>query len=161
MPPVDLEKPVFARVTRHFNVTPERVFDAWLAPQMVGRWMFGPAVRNEEVVRMTANAWVGGSFSFVVRRNGEEIDHIGYYVEIVRPRRLVFTWAVAPDRPDASHVYIDIASQGKECDLTLSHELHPNWADYVGPTEASWNLVLDSLAAALGERGTVALRPHP
>src|SRR5258708_38988879 len=103
---VDLKKPVFARVTRHFNVSAERVFDAWLAPQMIGRWMFGPAIRNEEVVSMTANAWAGGSFSLIVRRNGEGIDHIGYLFRIIRPPRPVFHWPLAPGQAHASPVHI-------------------------------------------------------
>jgi len=35
---------VSARVTRHFTASPERVFDAWLDPHMLGTWMFGPCV---------------------------------------------------------------------------------------------------------------------
>jgi uncharacterized protein YndB with AHSA1/START domain len=39
------------RVTRRYNAPPGRVFDAWLNPEMIGKWMFGPALRDEEVVR--------------------------------------------------------------------------------------------------------------
>ncbi|WP_335342470.1 SRPBCC domain-containing protein [Polycladomyces zharkentensis] len=61
---------------------------------MIGKWMFGPAhpEREEEVVRISLDPRVGGSFSFVVRRQGQEMDHVGEYLEIERPRRLVFTW---------------------------------------------------------------------
>ena len=79
------------RVTRRYTAPPERVFDAWLDAEMIGKWMFGPALRDEEIVRLSLDARVGGSFSFVVRRQGEEIDHMGEYLEIDRPRRLVFT----------------------------------------------------------------------
>lgn len=90
------------RVTRRYTAPPERVFDAWLDAEMIGKWMFGPALRDEEIVRLSLDARVGGSFSFVVRRQGEEIDHMGEYLEIDRPRRLVFTWGYGWRRPTAA-----------------------------------------------------------
>lgn len=147
---MNTESHVYARVTRRFDASPERVFDAWLNPEMIGRWMFGPAIREEEVVKIAADARVGGTFSFVVRRQGVEIDHIGEYLEIDRPRRLVFTWAVAPDRIDSSRVMVDIVPRGSGCELTLTHQLAPDWADYRSRTEEAWTKMLDSLAATLG-----------
>src|SRR5262245_33774950 len=103
-------------VTRHFDASPERVFDAWLDPEKIGKWMFGPALREEEVLRIVADARVGGSFSFLVRRQGEEIDHVGKYREIDRPRRLVFTWGIAGQSEDESLVTIEIAAQETAAD---------------------------------------------
>jgi len=51
--------------------------------------MFGPAIRDEEIVHLALAPKVGGSFSFLVTRNGEDIEHVGKYLEIVRPSRLV------------------------------------------------------------------------
>jgi uncharacterized protein YndB with AHSA1/START domain len=138
------------RVTRRYTAPPERVFDAWLNPEMIGKWMFGPALRDEEIVRLSLDARVGGSFSFVVRRQGEEIDHIGEYLEIDRPRRLVFTWGIRMETTDSSRVTIDIAPLEKGCELTLVHELHPDWADYADRTEAGWTKMLEALATTLG-----------
>jgi|SRR6185295_5944417 len=140
---------VMVRVARHFNASPERVFDAWLDPEMIGRWMFGPALREEEVVRIVLDARVGGTFSFVVRRQGEEIDHIGEYLEIDRPRRLAFTWGIAQDSPDMSRVTIDIEPREAGSELTLTHELHPDWADYASRTEDAWAKMLGVLAETL------------
>lgn len=86
---MNTKPPVNARVTRRFSASPERVWGAFLDSDMVSRWMFGPALRDEEVVRMTVDARLGGSFSFVVRRQGDEIDHVGEYLEIDRPRRIL------------------------------------------------------------------------
>ena len=119
-----------------YDLAPERVFDAWLDPALIGKWMFGPAVRDEEIVRLSVDARVGGSFSFLVRRQGTEIDHVGQYLEIDRPRRLVFTWGTADDLPDTSRVTIDIAGRAGGCDLTLTHEMDAKWADYKDRTEA-------------------------
>jgi uncharacterized protein YndB with AHSA1/START domain len=136
-------------VTRHFDASPERVFDAWLDPEMIGKWMFGPALREEEVLRIVADARVGGAFSFLVRRQGEEIDHVGKYREIDRPRRLVFTWGIAGESEDESLVIIEIAPQETGAELTLTHEMDAKWADYASRTEAGWTKMLDALETAL------------
>jgi uncharacterized protein YndB with AHSA1/START domain len=151
---------VSVRVTRRIDATPERVFDAWLDPQMIGRWMFGPALREEEVVRIELDARVGGAFSFVVRRQGKEIDHVGEYLEIDRPRRLVFTWGIRQEAPGGSRVIVDIAPLEAGCELTLTHDLHPDWADYASRTEAGWTKMLNALAVTLSQEN-VTRKPWP
>jgi uncharacterized protein YndB with AHSA1/START domain len=142
--------PLEARVTRRFAATAERVFDAWLDRELLGRWMFGPEVRDEEIVRLSLEPRVGGRFSFVVRRQGQEIDHVGSYLELERPRRLVFTWAVAPSSDEGSRVTIEIAPLASGCELTLVHELAPSFAEYVTRTAAGWTTMLEALGKALG-----------
>lgn len=141
--------PVQARVTQHFAVPAERVFDAWLNPTLIGQWMFGSALREEEVVQLTVDGRVGGHFSFVVRRQGQEIDHIGEYLEVERPRRLVFTWGIRGHTQDESRVCIDIVPQGDGCELTLIHEMAPQWADFVERSRAGWAKMVGVLAATL------------
>jgi uncharacterized protein YndB with AHSA1/START domain len=136
-------------VTKSFAWPPEQVFDAWLDPAMLGRWMFGPALRDEEVVRIALDPRRGGRFSFVVRRKGREIVHVGEYLEMDRPQRLVFTWAVAPfDRVqgDPSRVVIDIAGRDGGCELTLVHELPPEWAHVAARAETEWRRELEALS---------------
>jgi uncharacterized protein YndB with AHSA1/START domain len=133
-------------VTRSFHAPAERVFDAWLDAKMIGSWMFGADVRDEEVVRISIDPKIGGCFSFVVRRDGQELDHMGEYLAISRPTHLEFTWSVKPSS-DNSRVSIDIVQREGGCELTLTHELHPGWASYASRTEAGWNKLLDSLAA--------------
>ena len=147
---MNTESHAAVRVTRRFSAAPERVFDAWLDPEMIGWWMFGPALRDEEVLRIAVDARIGGSFSFVVRRQGEEIDHMGTYLEIDRPKRLAFTWGIARESEDGSRVTIDIVPLETGCQLTLTHELQPDWADYASRTEAGWTKMLGALAEALG-----------
>ena len=91
---------------------------------------------------------MGGAFSFLVRRQGTEIDHIGEYLELDRPRRMVFTWGIAGS--DSSVVRIEIEPAGTGCELTLTHELHPDWADYADRTRGGWTTMLSTLRALLG-----------
>lgn len=146
---MNLESPIQARITQHFSVPAERVFAAWLDPALIGQWMFGPALRDEEVVRISVDDRVGGAFSFVVRRQGQEIDHVGEYLEVERPRRLVFTWGIRGEAAAESRVTIDIVPQTNGCELTLTHELPPAWADFVERSQAAWAQMTGVLADML------------
>lgn len=146
---MNVEPNAVVRVNRRFDAPSSRVFDAWLDTAMLERWMFGPALRDEEIVKLTLDPRTGGTFSFVVRRQGREITHLGEYLEIERPSRLAFTWSTADSLPAVSRVTIEIISLGDGCELTLTHEMHPDWLDYISRTEAGWAKMLDALAAAL------------
>ncbi|MDQ3039355.1 MAG: SRPBCC domain-containing protein [Pseudomonadota bacterium] len=141
---------IVVRLERSFDASCERVFDAWLHPATIGTWMFGSKVRDEYVVHLKADARVGGDFSFLVRRNGEEVDHIGTYLELQRPHRLVFTWAIRGESDDApSEVAIDIVERDAGCELTLVHSMNPKWAAYADRTRAAWNTMLEALGREL------------
>ena len=139
------------RVNRRIPASSHAAFEAWLDPEMVGRWMFGPAIRDEQVVRILIDPRVGGTFSFVVRRNGKEINHLGEYLAIERPHRLVFTWTTADSLPATSRVSVEILSLEGACELTLIHEIQPEWLDYAVRVEESWAKMLESLGNLLGE----------
>ena len=111
--------------------------------------MFGPVVRNEEIVSILLDPRVDGRFSFVVSRQGRRIDHIGKYLEIGRPERLSFTWGVKQGGGDNSVVCIDFAAQPDGCKLTLEHSMPSQWKDYVTKVEESWSTMLASLARKL------------
>ena len=145
---MSVQLPLTICVKRSYSHRAERVFDAWLDPALLGRWMFGAVVRDEEVVRLAVDARVGGSFSFLVRRQGKEIDHVGEYLEIDRPKRLVFTWGTADTLPDTSRVTIEIVPRDSGCELTLTHEMDAKWADYAARTEAGWRKILEALDKA-------------
>src|SRR5262245_5071315 len=138
-----IKSPIKVTVIRRFNNAPERVFDAWLDPEMLAHWMFGSGVRNEVIVRLATDARIDGCFSFLVRRDGQEIDHVGTYLEIERPNRLVFTWGIG--EAEASRVTVEIVRCEAGCEVKLTHELHPDWADYADRTKAAWQKMLEAL----------------
>lgn len=135
------------KVTQKFSVSAERVFDAWLNPDMLNKWMFGRALRDEDVIHLKLDPKVGGRFSFMVKRQGEKIDHVGTYREIVRPNRLVFTWGIVgfSDNESESVVFIDIVSNKSGCELTLTHELDAKWSDYKDRAKDGWTKMLNAL----------------
>jgi len=144
MPP-----PVLVQVAREFDVSPARVFDAWLDPELIGRWMFGPALRDETVLRIAVEPREGGRFSFLVLRDGQEIDHAGEYLVLARPHRLSFTWGVAAIADGDSRVTVDIPPRPGGCTLELQHELRPESAEYADRTREGWTQMLGCLAEVL------------
>ena len=139
---------ITVRVTRRFSASPERVFDALLNPEKAGKFMF--ATPSGQMVRVEIDARAGGKFAFVDRRDGEDVAHTGEYVEINRPRRLVFTLSVAKYAQDIARVLVEIVPLECGCELTLTHEVRPDRADSMSRIEAGWSGILDGLAATLG-----------
>ena len=142
--------PVTVRVSRRFLAPADKVFDAWLDPVLLGQWMFGPRLRDEQVLHLNVDPRVGGAFSFLVRRPGGEVEHIGTYREIDRPEWLAFTWGVAGESTDESVVAIDIKPLDFGCELTLTHEMDPKWAEYAERTKTGWTKMIEALAEVLG-----------
>ena len=133
-------------VQRRFDAPPGRVFDAWVDPMKVQKWIAAPSLDDVEV-RVDLKARVGRPFRIIVRREGEEISHSGEYLELVRARRLVFTWVVPVVSKETTLVTIDLSpvpSLWGGTDLALRHErVLPT---ETGRTEARWQSILDAIA---------------
>ena len=145
-----MELPVKATVTHSFAAPAEKVFDAWFDPAMISRFMFGPQLRDEQIISIHPGKKVGDAFSFIVRRQAQEYDHIGEYIEIDRPKRLVFTWAVRQDLPAKSQIVIDIVPQDNKCSMTLTHEMAKEAEGFIEQAKAAWSKMLNALDGAVG-----------
>jgi uncharacterized protein YndB with AHSA1/START domain len=133
-------------VTRRFDHSPERVFDAWLDPGLARRFLFTTA--ESEVVTCEIDARKGGRFRIVDRREGQaDIVHVGEYREVDRPRRLVFTFAVPQFDPTETLVILDIHPDGDGCVLTLTHQDVPD--EWVEQDREGWTMILEAQATAL------------
>lgn len=141
------ETTISIRATRRFSAPPERVFDAWFDVERARRFMF--ATSSGRMVRAEIDGRVGGRFVFVDRRGGEDVEHVGEYLEIERPRRLVFLFGVPSESSDMDRVTIEIVPRGSGCELTLTHEMAARWAEYRDRTEAGWSTMLEALEDAL------------
>ena len=137
---------VEAKVTHVFKVSAERVFDAWLDPVKVRAWMAQAVleIRAFDVRRVEIDPTVGGKFTFSDMRDDGEAVHWGYYLEIDRPRKLVFTWFTSEEeeRENSSVVTLTIEPIPGGCRATIVHSMDARWADYVKRTEAGWGAML-------------------
>lgn len=127
-------------VRRTFNASVERVFDAWLDPERAREFLFTHPDK-QQIVQAEIDPRVGGRYLFVARRNGKDSDHFGEYLEIDRPRRLVFTLCVPVAWSGESRIEIDIAPANGGCELTLTHRRIPQhlaasveegWTTFIG-----------------------------
>jgi uncharacterized protein YndB with AHSA1/START domain len=138
------------RVTRRFSASAERVFDAWLDPDLARKFLF--ATPTGQVTRVEIDARPGGRYVIVDRRNGQDAAHFGEYLEIDRPRRLVFTLSVEENAKDADRIVVEIVPLQTGCELTLTHETSAP-TDMKERITEGWTSVLAGLDAAL-QRGT-------
>jgi uncharacterized protein YndB with AHSA1/START domain len=142
------------RLHRTIPAPPERVYRAWLEPELLRRWL-APGL---EVTRVEVDERVGGHYRiWHSSAEGDVGGFEGELLELVPGRRIVFRWGfVGPERL-AGPVYdslltitLDEAAGGATA-LTLVHErlddlyaARPDVAEGVGP---GWELVLGQLAA--------------
>lgn len=131
-------------VKHRFAASAERVYDAWLDPEKARRFLFATA--TGEIVRCHVDARVGGKYAIVDRRNGEDVLHEGTYLELDRPRRIVFTLRVPKYSSDEDRITIDIEPLADGCELTLTTQTPDEWAD---DTRRGWVVILDVLDETL------------
>ena len=132
------------QVSRSIDASPEVVFNAWLSPDMIRRWMF----RNptNEITEVTSDGVVGGEFQIIERDGDELIDHFGHYVEVQEPNKLVFSLQVPKHFPGETLVTVGIEPAVHGCDVTLTQTGVPPEV-----TEHAWRKMLDSLALMCAE----------
>ena len=128
-------------VSRRIAASPEQVFDAWLDPDKTRHWLF--ATEGGVMERIEIDPRVGGGFRFDERRGDELAEHFGTYVEIDRPRRLVFDFGTSFEETP-TRVTVTIVPDGDGALLTLLHEgVWPDWAE---KTQRGWTMIVDWLA---------------
>ena len=93
-------------VSKTINAPIEKVFDAWLDPEMLSKFILPmPGMPQPEVENEPQQ---GGSFTIIMQVGEDKIPHTGQYLEISRPDKLVFSW-LSPFSTDGSTVTIDFS----------------------------------------------------
>jgi uncharacterized protein YndB with AHSA1/START domain len=152
MTPMSTDQAV-VRLQRTIPAPPERVYLAWLDPQMLRRWL-SPGL---DVTRAEVDERVGGHYRiWHADADGDVGGFECELLELVPNQRIVFQWGfVGPERT-AGPVYDSLLTitlretPARTTELTLVHErlatlqaAMPQVAENVGP---GWEMVLDKLA---------------
>jgi len=138
------------QVTRTFHAGQQALFRAWTDPQALVKW-FGP--KGVQTTDAVVDLRVGGAYRIVMRKpEGETIEHMGAYREIVAPEKLVFTWLLKNQACEGSEnedaetlvtLYFRRLSE-HETELTLLHENLPGEKARAGH-EFGWNSSFECL----------------
>jgi uncharacterized protein YndB with AHSA1/START domain len=130
-------------------VAPEKVWRAWTDPEALKLW-WGPDAADR-VAAVQLDVRVGGRFRIVFGGpRGTDHEVQGVYKEVVRPRKLVFTWTwpnTTPERESLVSIVFKAAGSGTELDFR--HEQFFDEAARDGHRRG-WSAALDKLEAYLG-----------
>lgn len=107
-------------IRRTFDAPPERVFEAFRDPELLGVWA-APGEHSTEGIRMEFE--VGGTYRREMRFPDGSLHLLtGTYLEIDPPRRLVYTylWETIPGAPE-TRVEIELQSVNQGTEVRLLH----------------------------------------
>lgn len=131
------------QIRRRVQAGAEQIFDLWTKPDLMVRWMspFPGAVH----CKASCDLRPGGGFTLVMSSADASREVSGTYVQIDRPRKLVFTWIGPLTNNVTTLVTVELSPRGEETELVLTHERLPTPAIHEGHTKG-WNTILDHLA---------------
>ena len=141
-----MAEPIEIRVEKRFRHPRERVFDAFLDPARVGLWLFHTP--DGVMDQVDYDPVPDGAFLIVERRGETLARHLGRFVEIVRPERIVFDFRTDETEP-ATRVTVAFVADGDGCTVLLTHDLAAAWADYADRTTHGWTAILNGLAQVM------------
>jgi len=133
-------------VSRVINAPKESLFDAWLDPKMLAKFMM-PAP-DMSVPDVKTDARVGGRFLIVMHSGGKDMPHEGTYKTIERPNTLAFTWESPMSPIDGSLVTLNFDDVDGGTKVTLNHVRFPN-EESRNNHEGGWTRILEALAGAV------------
>lgn len=135
-------------VSRTINAPIDKVFDAWLDPALLAKFIL--PMRDMPQPQVSNDAKQGGKFEIIMQVGENKIPHTGEYLEVNRPNRLVFSW-VSPFSVDGSEVSIDFSAL--ENNVTRIQLRHIRFIDEEARAnhEGGWSTILEILSEVITE----------
>jgi uncharacterized protein YndB with AHSA1/START domain len=127
-----------ARVKLNIDADARSVFDAWIDPALMERWLFKSP---DNKLNARSDPRVGGTYSITEQATGRVITHDGIYAIVDPPTRLAFSLVVPQHFAGVAHIAIEIAQVGLGSRLDFM-------ARGAGPDDAQqiWEGMLSNLA---------------
>lgn len=142
---MDENDKIQVRAERVLSVPMEAAFAAWLDPVTASKFLF--ATEHGTILRCDIDGQEGGEFTIVDRREDEDIEHAGEFVEIAAPRSIVFDFSV--NQSPVSRVAVNLAPERDGTRVTLTHTMDAQWANYADRARKGWETILEKLERAL------------
>ena len=110
-------------LTREYAAPPERVWRAWTDPKALKQW-WAAGSDGGRVSVAELDVRVGGLYRICFGgAEGNEHECAGVYQEVLRPKKLVFTWHWPRTTPERiSRVTILFNAKGGGTELVFKHE---------------------------------------
>jgi len=106
-------------VTKTIDASIERVFDAWLNPEILAQFILPmPGMPQPHV---ETDACVGKEFTIIMHVGDDKIPHTGKYLEINRPTKLMFTWESPFSSTGSTVTLCFTALGGNKTSVNLTH----------------------------------------
>lgn len=132
-------------VERTIKAAQADVFNAWLDPEMLRKFMMPAA--GMSVPKATNDPKEGGRFEITMLAGDNEIPHGGTYREINPHDRIVFTWE-SPFSVEDSTVTLTFAPAEQGTHVTLTHDRFSD-AETRDNHKGGWIGILETLETAL------------
>ncbi|MEX2299075.1 MAG: SRPBCC family protein [Dongiaceae bacterium] len=129
---------------QRLRCAPEPAFDAWLDPNTLRRFLTPHGIT---LSRVEVAPHEGGAFLIEMIRDGKSFRHVGRYLTIDRPKRLVFTWN-SPATDGDTIVSLLFEPHGDTTVLTLTQERLPH-AQSRALHAGGWSSILEQEARML------------
>ena len=140
------------RISRVFDAPRERVFDAWTKQEQFVQWMCPPGV---EITLCEIDMRRGGAWRIDGRSSDGVFSSSGVYLDVLRPERLVFSWAHHADgdfnrwRGHETTVRVELRALGSRTEVTLVHGPFED-AEGFGCLQRGWDGTFGKLETFLG-----------
>lgn len=133
-------------ITRTIPAAPQAVYDAWLDPATIARFMAGGA--DQRVTEARTDPRVGGAFR-IVMTSDKEVAHQGVYKDLVPHSLIRFTWE-SPYSPADSEVTVRLSPVAGGTEVSLSQVKFLSESARDGH-KGGWTTILERLASLMAE----------
>jgi glutathione S-transferase len=142
-------------VVRRIRAPREKVFDAFVKPELMKVWM---CPRGMSVPEVTADARPGGRFRVTMRaRDRQSFAAFGEYREVSRPERLIYTWQWEGEfaMPAETLITVSFSERDGETEVRMHHSGFPD-APRRDSHSGGWDSCFNRLTDAYDARGSAA-----
>jgi uncharacterized protein YndB with AHSA1/START domain len=142
-------------MARRFNASTDRVFEAWIKPELMKKWLFTSEATNKV---LNNDPRLGGSWEIVDHREGVDYRAIGEYQEVRQPHKLVFTFKMPQFSETEDIVRVTISQVREATEMLFTQEIivphEEGWTsedsdkaleEYGNQTEQGWSLMFENL----------------
>ena len=139
----DIRRDLSLTVERVINAPAEKLFNAWLTPEMLKKFMLPGPDMSLPVAKVDARE--GGRFELIMRAGDDDLPHSGTYKKINPHSQIIFTWESAWS-PAESEVTLDFTPQDTGTKVTLTHQTFYD-QEKRDNHEAGWGAILMAMDA--------------